>query len=94
MDDDIGRLIWNCHAFGEAVPIANADYDGFDARRRLGFAQKVVQSGAATCIGNFLIARFVDTDAARLRESVAQYWIKLRSEFDGLPEVLPRVWET
>ena len=94
LDGDIGEVISDCHAFGDAAAIATVVYGGLDARRRLGFAKKVVQSGAATCIGNFLIARFVDIDAARLRESVAQYWIKLRSEFDGLPEVLPRVWET
>ena len=94
LDGDIGEVISDCHAFGNAAALATVVYGGPDARKRLGFAKKIVQSGAVTCIGNFLIARFVNTDAARLRVSVAQYWIKLRSEFDGLPEVLPRVWET
>ena len=94
LDGDIGEIISDRHAFGNAAALATVVYGGSDAGRRLGFAKKVVQSGAATCIGNFLIARFVDTDAARLRVSVARYWINLRSKFDGLPAGLPRVWET
>ncbi len=61
---------------------------------RLAFARAVIRSGAATCVDNILIARFIDVDAARLRANVARYWIDLRSELGGLPPVLPRVWET
>jgi urease accessory protein len=94
LDGDIGKTINDRYAFDGAATLATVVYGGSDAKDRLAFARKVIRSGAATCIDNILIARFIDVDAARLRANVARYWVDLRSELGGLPPVLPRVWKT
>ncbi|MGB0629895.1 MAG: urease accessory protein UreD [Alphaproteobacteria bacterium] len=93
LEDDIGAEISDRHAFDSAAAIATVVYCAADAPERLGFARSNVRSGAATCVDDVLIARFIGRDAAALRADVAAYWGFLRSEVAGLPTVLPRVWE-
>ncbi|RAU20471.1 urease accessory protein [Paramagnetospirillum kuznetsovii] len=47
----------------------------------------------ATVVGDLLIVRWLDEDAARLRKSFGTVWAMLRHEAAGLPRRLPRIWE-
>ena len=94
LDGDIGAILADVHAFGSAAAVATVVYVGPDAGDRLEFARESACSGAVSVVGDVLIARFVDGDAAKLRAEVARYWGLLRGEVAGLPTDLPRVWET
>lgn len=94
LNGDIGSIVKARQAFDSAAAVATVVYCAADAAEWLDLARDVVRSGAATCVGNVLIARFVGRDAADLRTNVACYWGTLRSKVAGLPTALPRVWET
>ena len=93
LDGDIGPLVRNPHAFDGAAAVATVVYCGVDASGYLDRARAAAGNGAATCIDDILIARFVGRDAAMLRADVAMYWKTMRGEIAGLPSALPRVWD-
>ncbi len=104
-----GRLVWadamkvegldaidHPAGFGGAAAHAMALYVGPDAKRWLDAARELAvgcQRAAVTAIGNALLARFLDRDAAALRRALAHYVAGLRAAVAGLPARPPRLWQ-
>lgn len=104
-----GRLVWadamkvegldsidHPAGFGGASAHAMALYAGPDAKSWLEAARELAvgcQRAAATVIGNVLLARFLDRDAAAVRRALAQYIAGLRNAVAGLPARPPRLWQ-
>jgi urease accessory protein len=104
-----GRLIWadamkveglasidHPAGFGGAAAHAMALYVGPDAKNWLEAARGLAvgcRHAAATVIGNVLLARFLDRDAAALRRALAHYIVGMRAAVAGLPARPPRLWQ-
>jgi urease accessory protein len=104
-----GRLVWadamqvegldtidHPAGFAGASAHAMALYAGPDARHWLETARELAtgcQRAAVTAIGNVLLARFLDADAAAVRRALAQYIAGLRQAVAGLPARPPRLWQ-
>ncbi len=104
-----GKLIWadamqvqgldsidHPAGFAGATAHAMALYTGPDARNWLEPARALAQGcqrAGATVIGNVLLARFLDQDAASVRRALAQYIAGMRATIAGLPAVAPRLWQ-
>jgi len=82
--------------FAGASAHAMALYAGPDAKHWLERARVLAagcQRAAVTVIGNVLLARFLDADAAAVRRALAQYIARLREAVAGLPARPPRLWQ-
>jgi urease accessory protein len=104
-----GRLVWadamridgldtidHPAGFAGATAHAMALYAGPDARTWLEPARALARGcsrAAVSAIGNVLLARFLDKDAAAVRRALAQYIAGLRSTIAGLPARTPRLWQ-
>jgi urease accessory protein len=104
-----GRLVWadamqvagldtidHPAGFGGASAHAMVLYAGPDAGRYLEPARTLAhgcQRAGVTLIGNVLLARFLDVDAASLRRALAQYIAGMRAAIAGLPARAPRLWQ-
>lgn len=104
-----GRLVWadamkvesldaidHPAGFGGATAQAMALYVGADAKSWLETARELAigcRQAAATAVGNVLLARFLDSDAAAVRRALAQYVAGMRAAVAGLPARPPRLWQ-
>jgi urease accessory protein len=82
--------------FAGAAAHAMALYVGADAKTWLERARELAvgcQRAAASAIGNVLLARFLDEDAAAVRRALAGYVAGLRQTVAGLPARPPRLWQ-
>ena len=74
-----GRLVW-----ADALRLAG------DMTESLAAPSK---PAGATCVGDVLIARWLDRDASRLRAAYGEFWSAFRAEVAGRPRRTPRVWQ-
>ncbi len=81
--------------FDGAIAVATFVYAADDAPARLDLARRLVDDprAGATCIGDVLIARWLDRDASRLRAAYGEFWSAFRAEVAGRPRRTPRVWQ-
>ena len=48
---------------------------------------------AATVVGGILVTRWLAFDAQSLRTAFGVYWSAMRHEIQGLPGLMPRLWQ-
>lgn len=97
LEGDIGRLLDSPAGLGGATACASLVHVGPDAAELLGPLRAVLEPyegrAGATLVNGLLSARWLDTDAQRLRRSFGEAWAELRHLAAGLPRRLPRLWE-
>jgi len=84
--------------FAGAIATATVVYAGPDAAGLLDAARGALAGGAGpsgvTCVNGLLVARFLASDAQRLRSDLARLWCTMRAKAANLPARLPRTWYT
>jgi urease accessory protein len=104
-----GRLVWadamqvegldtidHPAGFDGAAAHAMALYVGPGAKNWLEPARELAKGcsrAAVTVMGNVLLARFLDSDAASVRRALAQYIAGMRAAIADLPARAPRLWQ-
>ncbi len=95
LDGDIAGLLDHPAGFGGAVAQALILYHGPEAEACRDLLREGLQAddikGGVTLLGDLLLARLLDQDAARLRRHFATLWSVLRSRL-GRPASMPRLW--
>lgn len=81
--------------FDGAIAVATFVYAADDAPAHLDLARRLAEGprAGATCVGDVLIARWLDRDASRLRAAYGEFWSAFRAEVAGRPRRTPRVWQ-
>jgi len=85
--------------FGGARAAATSILVADDAAEHLGFVRDVLSGMpdgvkcAATVVGGILVTRWLAFDAQSLRTAFGVYWSAMRHEIQGLPGVMPRLWQ-
>lgn len=97
LEGDIGRLLASPAGLGGAAACASLVYAGPDAADLLAPLRAALEPyegrAGVTMVNGLLLARWLDTDALRLRRSFGAVWAELRYLAAGLPRRLPRLWE-
>ena len=96
LDGETADDFANPHAFAGASAMAMLIYAGPDAEERHPEMRDLLgdaPGAAATRIGDLVVARFLDADAAALRRRFATLWKNFRHAATGYPARLPRVWD-
>lgn len=75
-------------------------YVGDDAGRHLAAARELIGEaaaepvrGAASCVGNVLVARWLGRDGLQLRNAYGRFWADFRHHLAGYPPIMPRLWQ-
>ena len=91
LDGDLASRFRNRYTFAGAAALGFLICRGPNAGDCLEAARRI--AGGATRMGDIVIARFANADAASLRHEFAELWAALRRRIPGCPARLPRIWE-
>ena len=98
LDGDVAAQRGRAFGFGDAAGYATLLYAGPEAASFLPVARALAAAapaeGGATVVGGLLLLRFLAAEGARLRAAMVAAAGGLRAAIAGLPEQLPRVWQT
>lgn len=97
MEDDIAGVLQAPAGFGGAIAAAALVLVGDDLPARRdglrGLMADYPGRFGAGLVGGILVARWLDHDAARLRQSFGLAWKHLRHQSMNRPAALPRLWD-
>jgi urease accessory protein len=98
LEGDASRMLECKAGFDEALACATVLYAADDAEAMLDTARALldgtVSRSGATVVNGVLILRMIGRDARHLRGDVALFCARFRAAAAGLPERMPRVWQT
>jgi len=94
--DGIAEVLGHPACFDGALAYGTLVYVGRDAGARVERVRKILGGnglGAATQLGEVMVARWLSPAPERLRRSFARVWMGLRAGITGLPARLPAIWQ-
>jgi urease accessory protein len=96
LDGDIAARLAAPFGFAGARAAATLIYLGADAQSWLAPARELIPAdgvrAGVSCLPGLLVSRWLDPDAARLRQSYAGFIARFRALVAGLPDRLPTIW--
>jgi urease accessory protein len=100
LDGDFSRYLHARAGLDGAIAFASTVYVGSDAADLLPLARELLSDltvdedlrRGATCTCGVLVVRWIDREAARLRDAYGEFWSGFRREIAELPAVMPRLW--
>lgn len=96
---DVKTLLDHPAGFAGARAAATSIYVADDAGAQLEFARALLEDApqgvkcAVTVTNGVLVTRWLAFDAQELRIAFGAYWAAMRHEIQGLPGVMPRLWQ-
>lgn len=100
LDGAIDRRVTARACLDGATAFASTVYVGCAASDALPLARDLLADldtegelrTGATCPSGVLVVRWIDREAARLREAYGRFWSAFRREVADLPAAMPRLW--